>query len=439
MMPCRQSLVSQKPSLRNRFQTLAPRGRMTLPHLCRCSRFSLLHCLPRLSCLVALAIAALILPGLAAAQSQLQVHIDMRAEIAAGRFDPLTDRVGLRGAAAPLSWDRSTLAAPDAAQAGTYSLSLQFDSTPAQPLTYKFKVERPGRADEGWEAGGNRSLALRAGAQSLAREWGSQTEPLAPQRTGRIDRIAPLPSAFVAPREVQVWLPPGYAQDANRRYPVLYLHDGQNVFDALAAGAEWQLDETAQRLVLAGEVAPFIMVAVASTDSRGMDYTPVPGRWQGQALGGGAPAYARYLLQELKPLIDARYRTQPGRDSTSVGGSSLGGLVSMWLLLAHGDSFGAALVVSPSVWWAGEDILRQVRQHSPPLGLTSPRIWLDIGEREGAQPLAGVRRLRQTLLDLGWPATYLEQPGAGHDEAAWAARAEPMLRYLYGTGAGSGR
>ena len=103
----------------------------------------------------------------------------------------------------------------------------------------------------------------------------------------------------------------------------------------------------------------------------------------------------------------------------------------MWLLLEHGGTFGSGLVVSPSVWWADEDIVAQVRRRAP--GLPPPKLWLDIGLLEGEEGVAGVRRLRQALADSGWDSRYLEQPGAGHDEAAWAARVPQMLLHLHGT------
>jgi predicted alpha/beta superfamily hydrolase len=382
----------------------------------------------RLGQRLALAVAVLCTASATQAQTSLEVRIDLRPQIAAGLFDPQQDRVGLRGGA-PLSWERTLPAVPDAQQAGRYVLTLQVDPTPSQPLAYKFKIDRPGQAGSGWEEGANRALALKAGPMALERVFGSTPELPPLQRTGRIDRIAPLPSAHVSPREVQVWLPPGYEAGGDRRYPVLYLHDGQNVFDAAAAGAEWQVDEAAQRLVAAGEIDPLIIVGVSVGKTRIHDYTPVPGRGPGgKAEGGGAAAYARYLTQELKPLIDQRYRTQPGRESTAVGGSSLGGLVSMWLLLEHGDTFGAAMVVSPSVWWADEDLLSQVRQRK--LGEPAPRLWLDVGTGEGAGMVQGARRLRDALGAGGWPSAYLEQNGAAHDEAAWALRVPLMLRFL---------
>ena len=366
----------------------------------------------------------------------------MRGEIAAGRFNPQRDAVGVRGGWPPLSW-LASVSAGDFAGSGVYETVLRFATLPpAGELAYKFKVDvGPGRgtAEDGWEAGRNRRVVLRDGAQALARVFGTDPDAPPPRRTGRIDVIAPRPSAFVAPREVQVWLPPGYAEARAgtpvRRYPVLYLHDGQNIFDARAAGAEWGVDETAQRLVEAGAVAPFIVVAVSHAGDRTLDYTPAPGRrMAGDAPhGGGAPAYARYLVEELKPLIDARYATRRGAADTAVGGSSLGGLVSMWLALRHPQVFGAALVVSPAVWWADAVIVKDVR--ATPLPQPAPRLWVDIGTGEGDAVVAAARALRDALTERGWPMRYTEAAGAAHDEAAWAGRVEPMLRFLFAAGA----
>lgn len=374
---------------------------------------------------------ASILPGQAADTAAITITIDLREEIAAGRFDPARDAVGVRGGGAPLSWQRTLLAQPGP-EPGLWRLSVGFGDVPVEgrAVAYKFKIDRPGSAaDDGWETGPNRSLAVVRGDGSVQRVFGSQPAAQPARRVGQIERIAARPSAFVEPREVQVWLPPGYDSEPQRRYPVLYLHDGQNVFDHLAAGAEWQVDETAQRLVLAGAVRPLIIVAVSSTGARTRDYTPVPMRLgEAGVQGGGAADYGRYLVQELKPLIDARLRTQPGRDSTAVGGSSLGGLVSMWLVLNHGDVFGAALVVSPSTWWAQGSIVSDVQ--AAPASTPTPRLWVDAGTEEGRDMVLGARRLRLALQGRGWAAAYLEQAGAGHDEAAWAARVEPMLRFL---------
>jgi predicted alpha/beta superfamily hydrolase len=392
-------------------------------------------CLGRLGVRCVAALAWLVVSSAQAATgAQLHWLIDMRAEIAAGRFQPERDQVGVRGATPPLSWQRSALAQP-ASPPGWYDLSLDFEAPGpnAQPLPYKFKIEQSGHADDGWENGPNRSLRLPAAGQTLTvqRAFGEQTDAPPPQRVGQIERLAPQASAWVGPREVQVWLPPGYDANSAQRYPVLYLHDGQNLFDAQAAGAEWQVDETAQALVSTGQVPPMIIVGVASTGDRILDYTP----WvaaSAKPQGGGAARYARYLVDELKPLIDRRYRTLPERAHTAVGGSSLGGLVSMWLVLHEPTTFGAGLVVSPSVWWADRALLQDVATTPWPADLPAPRLWLDVGAREAEGMVDGARALRQALHTRGWTAHYLEQADGGHDEASWAARFEPMLTWLYG-------
>jgi predicted alpha/beta superfamily hydrolase len=407
---------------------------------------------PSLRPLLLAACCLLALPGTPAwaqhvAQHVVDFVIDMRAEQAAGRFNPALHQVGVRGAAAPLSWDTTQVATAVEGQAGLYRLRLVFAAplgatNPPQPVAHKFKVDDPADPQSGWESGANRSLLLQPTSLVVQRVFGTHPSAPPPLRTGHIERIPLQPSAWVGPREVQVWLPPGYFDAAHvaRRYPVLYMHDGQNLFDSSAAGAEWQVDETAQRLVLAGQIQPVIIVAVASTSSRTFDYTPVP--YSGPSRtgsvgeltpqGGGAAAYGRYLVDELKPLIDSRYRTLPGRGHTAVGGSSLGGLVTQWLLVEHAPVFGAGLVVSPSVWWGRGDILQRTQQAN--LGaLPPPRVWLCMGTLEGPGMLRGARDLRAVLTAKSWAHSYLEEPGAGHDEAAWALRFDRMLRFLYGT------
>jgi predicted alpha/beta superfamily hydrolase len=381
----------------------------------------------------------------AAAQAAVTVpvEIDMRAEIAAKRFDPAHDGVGMRGSHPPLSWQQTLPARP--AADGRYVMEVRFENLPhgAQPVQYKFRIERSGQGpDEGWEQGRNHQLVLDGPAPRVARAFNAPPAFVPLRRTGTIERLGTVPSAHVLAREVQVWLPPAYGRDTTRRYPVLYLHDGQNVFDSAAAGAEWQVDETAQRLAEAGLIDPPIVVAVDSGRDRTAEYTPTAmtlgpertGLPQARTVGGGAPAYARFLAEELKPLIDRRYRTRPEAASTAVGGSSLGGLVSLWIALHRADTFGAALVVSPSVWWDDGFALRDVRGLQT-LPDPRPRLWLDMGALEGDEALPAARQLQQALMARGWDATTLrftEDPAGSHDEASWAARVEGMLRFLYG-------
>ncbi|MEI6028558.1 MAG: alpha/beta hydrolase-fold protein [Betaproteobacteria bacterium] len=387
------------------------------------------------------ALVMLLATATVSAAATVPVEIDLRAEIAAGRFDPAHDRVGVRGGYPPLSWQRSMMARP--LGDGRFGLDIVFGSAPfgGQPVPYKFRIERAGQGpDSGWEPGPNHALRLDPGVR-IARAFGAAPTPVAWTRAGTIERLGRIPSAHVAQRHVQVWLPPGYAADALRRYPVLYLHDGQNVFDGESAGAEWMVDETAQRLVEQGAIEAPIIVAVDSVNTRMHDYTPTAmtlpaertGTGRAQAVGGGAAAYGRFLAEELKPRIDGRYRTRREPASTAVGGSSLGGLVSLWLALHRSDTFGAALVVSPSVWWDEQFALRDVRS-APTLPQPRPRLWLDMGAHEGPEALPAARALQQSLMARGWDPTTLvftEDEGGHHNEVSWAARVEGMLRFLY--------
>lgn len=254
----------------------------------------------------------------------------------------------------------------------------------------------------------------------------------APRVTGNVESLGVITSTNVAPRPVLVYLPPGYETETTRRYGVLYFHDGQNVFDRRTAfgGVEWGVDETAESLIRAGAMDPVIIVAVGNTPDRIDEYTPVASPGHG---GGRADAYARFLVEELKPLIDSRYRTDPSPDRTGVAGSSLGGLVSMYLGLTRSGTFRRLGVISPSVWWANRDIVSRVAALPAKLPL---RIWEDIGTAEGgSETVEDARALRDALAARGWregdDLSYHEFPGARHDEASWAARVGDVLRYLY--------
>jgi predicted alpha/beta superfamily hydrolase len=231
-----------------------------------------------------------------------------------------------------------------------------------------------------------------------------------------------------------VYVPPGYDQETDRRYPVLYLHDGQNLFEGATAfvpGQDWHVKDTAEDLITSGVIEPLIIVGVYNTGEHRIDeYTPT--RDRGHKAGGDADRYGRMLSWELKPFIDRNYRTLPDPANTGLGGSSLGGLVTLYLGLQRPVVYGKLAVLSPAVWWDNRVILKLVRMTSPKPHLT---IWLDIGTGEGGKTVRDARALRDELVKAGWvlgtDLIYAEVPDAGHNEAAWAERVGPFLHFLF--------
>jgi predicted alpha/beta superfamily hydrolase len=235
-----------------------------------------------------------------------------------------------------------------------------------------------------------------------------------------------------APRNVLVYLPPGYGINPVQRYSVLYMHDAQNLFNPADAfgGVAWGADETAQRLILNGEIEPIIIVGIYNSGDRRIDdYTPVRGT---RGRGGQADRYGRMIIEELKPFIDNEYLTRPEREYTGIGGSSLGGLVSIHLGFKRPDVFSRVAALSPSVWWANNQIIRETAILPERIPL---RIWLDIGKKEGIRIKHQVRAMKEMLLAQGWEIgadlAYLESPNARHEEAAWKERFDQVLKFLY--------
>ena len=162
------------------------------------------------------------------------------------------------------------------------------------------------------------------------------------------------------------------------------------------------------------------------------EYTPVRDK---RGRGGRAKEYAKLIVEDLKPFIDSEYRTLADRDNTALGGSSLGGLVTIYLGLKYPNVFGKLIVMSPSVWWANRAILREVRslKRKP-----DQKIWLDIGTSEGTNPesiVRDARMLRDALVAKGWRPEldfrFVEDEGAGHNEQAWGQRMAGALKFLF--------
>lgn len=239
-------------------------------------------------------------------------------------------------------------------------------------------------------------------------------------------------------RDVLVYLPRGYHRSLRRRYPVLYLHDGQNMFDAATsfAGVEWNADESAERLTKLKLMEPTILVAVANLGKQRIhEYAPTTGVIEStptrkKRSRGLLRKYGEFLTRELKPFIDQKFRTKPEAEFTGLGGSSLGGLATLALGLWFPNVFNRLAVMSPSIWWDDCAIYRILDRVEGKLPL---KIWLDTGTNEPGWERA--RELVERLVEKGWhlgyDLEYLEVPGGEHNEAAWAGRFEAVLRYLF--------
>ena len=218
---------------------------------------------------------------------------------------------------------------------------------------------------------------------------------------------------------------------------MLYLQDGQNLFDPATAfaGNDWKADMIADQLIYHGSVVPTILVGIYNTGVRRMsEYTPT--RDKGRGKGGKADRYAQMIAREIKPFIDREFRTMKAAAYTGIGGSSLGALAALQTALLYPRVFGNVAAISPSVWWDNRVILRFVNDFA---GSSRPRIWLDIGTGEGDNPhqiVEDTRMLRHTLVDKGWEPgsslAYYEIPGATHSEGSWAARFGFLLTWMFG-------
>lgn len=270
----------------------------------------------------------------------------------------------------------------------------------------------------------------------------------AEESVARIVAFEPYGAEAVEPRNVWVWLPPGY-DESDERYPVIYMHDGQNLFDAAKAnfGVEWEIDETMERLIAAKEIRPAIIVGVASSKKRFEEYMPKKAVNGDNVLTGVAnyPAfktadliadrYLTFLVEELKPDIDARFRTRPGAKNTYMFGSSMGGLISAYAVSEHPEIFSAAACISTH-WPAGDGAaIDYFARAFPAPG--EHRFYFDFGTAT-LDALYEPHQLRMdaVMQDLGyrrerdWVTRKFD--GAEHDEKSWAQRAEYPLKFLLG-------
>jgi len=228
-------------------------------------------------------------------------------------------------------------------------------------------------------------------------------------------------------RAIDVYLPASYAV-TRRRYPVIYMQDGQNLSDpAIAFAGTWNLRAVLEKLASEGLEA--IVVGVHHTGERRLaEYSPFR---DSRHDGGAGGKYLQFIARTLKARIDRRFRTLTGRETTAIAGSSMGGLISLFAFFRYPRVFGRAAVMSPALWFGDRRIFEFIERTRSPRG----RLYLDVGTREGVEALRDIRRMHRLLVAEGYSAgvmRYVEAEGAPHSESAWSERLPDALRFLLG-------
>jgi predicted alpha/beta superfamily hydrolase len=350
-------------------------------------------------------------PDLAPAPTTIRIHYP-----AAGHT------VTLRGDALPLDWNHGV--ALTAGSDGAYSYV--FADLPSGAAEFKPLLD-----DVTWSRGPNYRVTRGATVDVYPHFFVTH---------GQVVKLDPSFHSTLLDNDRVVWayLPPSYDENPLARYPVLYMHDGQNLFDpALAFGGnEWKVDETLDAAYegdghSVAPIAELIVVAPENAGAKRMyEYTPVAD--PNEPDGGGGELYLRMLVEELKPSVGALLRTLPARATTGVMGSSLGGLISAYAGVAKPDVFGIVGAMSPSTWWDNDWIVAQVAAvHGAPL--EPDRVYVDCGTPGDDYP--NTQMLVAAYLGLGYVEgvsfLHVYQPGAQHNEIYWAARLPTALAFLF--------
>lgn len=241
-------------------------------------------------------------------------------------------------------------------------------------------------------------------------------------------------------RDIDIYLPPTYGRNPNKRYPVLYMHDGNNLFypSIAFAGVPWKVDSTMDKMINNGLIEEVIVVGIFNTIGRNDEYTWTQMRSYHGVEGGKGDLYAKFIVNELKPFIDRSFNTLSDRNNTAVMGSSLGGLISYYLGLYYPHVFGKIGMVSPSLWWDRGQAFKDIIAIQPNL-----QIWMDMGTKEGYSRnveknvnIMMVRYMKHQLQQLGYTEGinlgYLEDKGAKHNEYYWGKRLHLPLLFFFG-------
>ena len=346
------------------------------------------------------------------AGDDLQPQTTLRVHYPAGAH-----KLTLRGDAAKLSWSKGT-ALTDAG-GDTWVFTTRSLSTKAGALHFKPLLD-----DATWSRGPNCAVSV-GGTVDVWPRFGGDS--------GTVQRIDNWWSNGLANnRPIWVYLPPSYSEQTAERFPVLYLHDGQNLFDPAYSfgGVTWQVAAAMDTGAADGSIREAIVIGIGNTSNRIWEYTASS---DPSYAGGGARDYLTFVSTELKTQIDRLYRSSPGRLDTAIAGSSLGGLASAYAGLWYADVFGLVGVMSPSTWWNNDELigLVQVHQSATP---QPARVYLDSGDSGPSNDdVTQTQVLAQAYqATAGVQVHYLVGKGDTHTESSWARRLPGALRFLLG-------
>ncbi len=321
---------------------------------------------------------------------------------------------------------------------GDHKWSIQIITERGYPIEYKYTLgswKKEAASEDGQPL---QNFAIRPETKVTIKDrilqWtDGKNKQVVGQITGNVKYHRQLQVDGLLPRDVVVWLPHDY-EKSESRYPVLYMHDGQNIFDPQTSsfGVDWQVDETLTELIAKNKVIPIIVVGIYHTPQRGRDYLP----------GEQGTQYEHFICDNLKPLIDKTYRTDPSREATAIGGSSAGGICAFAIAWQRPEVFSKAICMSPAFQYKRADgsmtvdYVTQFKQSQRPAN--PPFFYLDnggVGLEEILQP--GIDAMLAAMKDKGMEPdadfTWKKYPESRHNEAAWAKRLPAALQLLFGT------
>lgn len=327
------------------------------------------------------------------------------------------NRITVRGSKAPLSWNVGVNATWTTGNIWTYSWPDSAGDVEIKPLVN----------DVTWSTGAN--YRIKAGTIV-------DIYPFFSAPTGSMTFVSSIYSPQLGnSRSLRIYLPPSYYTNTLKRYPVLYMHDAQNLFSAATAfgGVEWGVDETINRLVGSGVMDEVIVVGIDNTADRINEYTPCCDPQYG---GGKLNQYEAFIIDTVKPFIDQSYRSLAGKENTAIMGSSLGGLASFYIERHRPDVFAKSGAMSSSFWWNNRAMVNTVIAAS---GKVPGKFYIDAGTLSDG--LADTTAMRDAMVADGYvqgaDLYYYVAQGASHNEASWAARVDRPLSYMFPWGSTS--